>query len=75
MLTEGVVIFYEIEVLGNCSREPSGVSEFRAFGPFFLVDKVVIDSRLLGMYNCPWQVFEFYQMLGRAFRMLRGSFS
>lgn len=42
---------------------------------FYLVDKVIIDSRLLGTCNCPWQVSEFYQMLGTALRMLRDSFS
>lgn len=31
---------------------------------FYLVDKVIIDSRLLGTHNWPWQIPEFYQMLG-----------
>ena len=40
---------------------------------FYLDDKVIVDSWLLDMYNCPWQVSEFHQMLGTAFRMLKDS--
>ena len=75
MLTEEVVIFYETEVLVNVLENPWEWVNLGHLSRFYLVDKVIIDSWLLGTYNCPWQVSEFHQMLGMAFRMLEDSLS
>lgn len=73
MLTEEVVIFYETEVLVNVLENTWEWVNLGHTSHFYLVDKVIIDSWLLDTYNCPWQVSEFHQMLGTAFRMLKDS--
>lgn len=71
---EGVVIFYETEVWLSVPENPQEWENLGHASHFYLVDKVIIDSRLLGAWNCPWQISELYQMLGTVFGKVVDSF-
>lgn len=54
MFTEGVVIVYEIEVWLTVPENPQEWVNLGHLSHFYLVDKVIIDSGLVGTGNCPW---------------------